>query len=131
MRRGRAEAPTRRSRPTDHPRFASVGVPVRIALEGNRLTDFPGQIIEFDRFWVKVRFEGKKPRLREGAGIGVQLGLPGREATLLQGIVWRVDPDGVLTVLLSLSTPEFERLKSLAARVIEERTPLLKPTPRS
>ena len=130
MRRGRAEAPTRRSRPPDHPRFASVGVPVRIAVESNRLTDFQGQIIEFDRFWVKVRFEGKKPRLREGTGIGLQLGLPGREATLpLQGIVWRVDPDGVMTVLLSLSAPEFERLKSLAAKVIEERTPLLKPTP--
>jgi len=116
MRRGRTETPPVRSRPSDRARFAWIGVPVRIALEGDRLTDFQGQIIAFDRSWVKVRFGAKKPRPREGTGVGLQFGPTGREAMLpLKGIVWRVDPDGVTTVLLSLSTPEFRRLESLAA----------------
>lgn len=130
MRRGRTETPPVRSRPPDRAQFGWIGVPVRIALEGNRLTDFQGQIIGFDRSWVKVRFGVKTPRPPEGTGVGLQFGPTGREATLpLRGIVWRVDPDGVMTVLLSLSTPEFQRLKSLAARVADERTAPLKPPP--
>ena len=116
MRRGHTETPTRRNRPPERARFAWIGVPVRITLEGDRLTDFQGQIIAFDRSWVKVRFGAKKPRLSEGRGVGLQFGPSGRQAMLpLQGIVWRVDPDGSMTVLLSLSTPEFQRLKNLAA----------------
>lgn len=113
MRRGHTETPTPRNRPPD--RFAWIGVPVRITLGGDRLTDFQGQIIGFDRSWVKVRFGAKKPPLPEGTGVGLQFGPTGRQATLpLQGIVWRVDSDGDMTVLLSLSTPEFQRLKKLA-----------------
>lgn len=116
MRRGRTETPHVRSRPPDRARFATIGVPVRVALEGDRLTDFQGQIIGFDRSWVKVRFGAKQPRLSEGMGVSLQFGPTGRQAMLpLQGIVWRADPDGDMTVLLSLSTPEFRRLESLAA----------------
>lgn len=112
MRRGHTETPARH-RPPD--RFAWIGVPVRITLGGDRLTDFQGQIIGFDRSWVKVRFGAKRPRLSEGTGVRLQFGPSGRQAMLpLQGIVWRVDPDGDITVLLSLSTPEFQRLKKLA-----------------
>ena len=127
MRRGHAETTARRNRPPDHLRVTWSGVPVRIALAGARLADFQGQIIGFDRSWVKVRFEGKKPRLREGTGVGLQFGT-GREASPpLQGIVWTLDPDDVMTVLLSLSTREFESLRSLAGQVVEERKASVRP----
>ena len=138
MRRGHTETPTRRNRPPDRARFASIGVPVRVVLEGDRLTDFQGQIIGFDRSWVKVRFGAKQPRLSEGMGVSLQFGPTGRQAMLpLQGIVWRADPDGDMIVLLSLSTPEFRRLESLAASlkspppppVIRAHRPLASPHP--
>ena len=60
MRRGHTETPTRRNRPPEQARFAWIGVPVRITLEGDRLTDFQGPIIGFDRSLSTPEFQRLK-----------------------------------------------------------------------
>jgi len=87
-------------------------------------------MVALDRFRVKVRLETKKPGPPEGSNVWLQFGPRQRESpVVIGGIVWGVDPDGLITVLLSLTTPEFHSLKNLVNTLLSGETMPVPPRP--
>ena len=87
-------------------------------------------MVALDRFRVKVRLETKKPGPREGSNVWLQFGPRQRESpVVIGGMVWGVDSDGLITVLLSLTTPEFHSLKNLVNTLLSGETMPVPPRP--
>ena len=97
---------------------------VRITLQSDRLIEWPGKVVTLDRFRVKMRLVAKKSGPPEGSNVWLQFSsLPGQSSAPVGGMVSQVDPDGLITVLPSLSTQEFHRLKSLTNASSGDQTP--------
>src|SRR3990172_3079133 len=104
-------------------RSVRSGLPVKVALEGDRRADLQGEVVSFDRFWMRVKLGASKATAREGSNVGLELAaLPGEPPIQVNGIIWRAPGDGLITVLLSLSSPEFSRLKALASASADSRS---------
>ena len=93
-----------------------MGVAVHVALESDRLAEWQGQMVALQRFGVKVRLATKRPNPPKGSHVWLRFGSPDQEFLRVKGMVWRVDPDGLIAVLVSLSDEEFDRLKGLNPR---------------
>jgi tetratricopeptide (TPR) repeat protein len=97
-----------RRRPSRSEVFVSIG------RANNHLPEWEGRLAALDRFQAKVRLEAKKAGPAEGSNIWLQFGPGEREsATVLGGIVMGAEPSGLITILLSQTTREFQSLKNL------------------
>jgi hypothetical protein len=73
-----------------------------------------GEIVSFGPFGMKVRVEKGEPGPLEGTVVRLQFAPGDGESPLsIEGIVCRVDPDGLAITFINLSSQTFERLKSL------------------
>src|SRR3990172_8645259 len=104
-------------------RSVRSGLPVKVALEGDRRAELQGEVVSFDRFWMRVKLGASKATAREGSNVGLELAaLPGEPPIQVNGIIWRAPGDGLITVLLSLSSQEFGRLKALVSTSADSRS---------
>jgi len=104
-------------------RSVRSGLPVKVALEGDRRAELQGEVVSFDRFWMRVKLGATKATAREGSNVGLEFPtLPGEPPIQVNGIIWRAPGDGLITVLLSLSSPEFSRLKALVSASADSRS---------
>jgi hypothetical protein len=73
-----------------------------------------GEIVSFGPFGMKVRVEKRGPGPVEGTVVRLQF-MPGdgESALSIEGIVCRVDPDGLAITFINLRSDTFERLKHL------------------
>lgn len=96
---------------------------VKVALEDDRRAKLHGEVVAFDRFWMRVKLEPSKATAREGSSVGLEVAsLDGEPPIQVHGIVWRAPGDGLITVLLSLSGQEFSRLKGLVSASVDSRS---------
>lgn len=96
---------------------------VKVALKDDRRTKLHGEVVAFDRFWMRVKLGPSKATAREGSSVGLELAsLDGEPPIQVHGIVWRAPGDGLITVLLSLSGQEFSRLKGLVSASVDSRS---------
>ena len=96
---------------------------MRIGRGVDRPVEWEGKMVALDRFRATVRLETKKPSPPEGSNVWLQFGPRQKESpTFFGGMVWGVDPDGSITVLLSLTTREFHNLKSLVKALLSGET---------
>lgn len=96
---------------------------LKVALEGDRRAQLHGEVVAFDRFWMRVKLGPSKATAREGSSVGLELAsLDGEPPIQVNGIVWRAPGDGLITVLLSLSGQEFSRLKGLVSASVDSRS---------
>ncbi len=109
-----------------------MGVAVHVALDSDRLVEWQGEMVALQRFGVKVRLGTKRPNPPKGSHVWLRFGSLDQEFMRVKGMVWRVDSDGLIAVLVSLSDEEFLRLqglsppqqaKTLAARPDREPSP--------
>jgi len=104
-------------------RSVPSGLRVKVALEGERRAELQGEVVAFDRFWMRVKLGASKATAREGSNVVLELAnLDGEPPIQVNGIVWRAPGDGLITVLLSLSGPEFSRLKALVSASADSRS---------
>ena len=95
-------------------RSVRSGFPVKVALGSDRRAELRGEVVAFDRFWMRVKLGVGKATAREGSNVGLELGsFDGEPPIQVNGIVWRAPAGGVITILLSLSSQEFSRLQGL------------------
>src|SRR3972149_8714036 len=88
-------------------RSVRSGLPVKVALEGDRRAELQGEVVAFDRFWMRVKLGASKATAREGANVGLELAaLPGEPPIQVNGIVWRGAGGGSLTGVPPLQRPE-------------------------
>ncbi|MBI3030199.1 MAG: tetratricopeptide repeat protein [Candidatus Rokubacteria bacterium] len=98
---------------------------MKVALEGERRAELQGEVVAFDRFWMRVKLGASKATAREGSNVVLELAnLDGKPAIQANGIVWRAPGDGLITVLLSLSSQEYGRLKALVSASADSRSAL-------
>ena len=104
-------------------RSVPSGLRVKVALEGERRAELQGEVVAFDRFWMRVKLGGSKATAREGSNVVLELAnLDGEPPIQVNGIIWRAPGDGLITVLLSLSSQEFGRLKALVSTSADSRS---------
>jgi len=104
-------------------RSVPSGLPVKVALEGERRAELQGEVMAFDRFWMRVKLGASKATAREGSNVVLELAnLDGEPPIQVNGIIWRAPGDGLITVLLSLSSQEFGRLKALVSTSADSRS---------
>jgi len=104
-------------------RSVPSGLRVKVALEGERRAELQGEVVAFDRFWMRVKLGASKATAREGSNVVLELAnLDGEPPIQVNGIIWRAPGDGLITVLLSLSSQEFGRLKALVSTSADSRS---------
>lgn len=104
-------------------RSVPSGLPVKVSLQGERRAELQGELVAFDRFWMRVKLGASKATAHEGSNVGLELANPDGEPPIqVNGIVWRAPGGGLITVLLSLSGPEFSRLKALVSASADSRS---------
>jgi len=100
---------------------------VTVALERDPLIEWRGKVIALDRSRVKVKLGTEKPSPRDGSSVSLRLDSLGRESPpSLRGMVCEVGSDGVITVLPSLTTQEFNQIKAF----LSGESPPAQPAPR-
>jgi len=88
-------------------------VTVTVALESDPLIEWRGKVIALERSRVKVKLGTEKPSPRDGSSVSLRLDSLKRESPPpLRGMVCGIGPDGVITVLPSLTTEEFNQIKA-------------------
>lgn len=87
---------------------------VRIATSVDSPPRWQGKVVELDRFSAQVAMETREPVLRQGASVWLHFDPPGGGSPLsVAGIISGVARGGRITVLLSLSPGEYNRLQGL------------------
>lgn len=107
----------------DRRRHPRVAVAWNVTLENDRGFQWAGELISFGPFGVKVSVETKESSLSEGSIVRLQFSPPdGKFPTPMsaKGMVWRVDPDGLVIVFLDLNAHAFLRMKSLVKTLLKE-----------
>src|SRR3972149_396906 len=54
-------------------RSVPSGLPVKVALEGERRAELQGEVMAFDRFWMRVKLGASKATAREGSNVVLEL----------------------------------------------------------
>ncbi len=107
----------------DRRRSPRVVVAWNVTLENDGGVQWAGEMIGLGPFGVKVRVETEESGLSEGSIVRLQFAPPdGKFPTPMsvKGMVWRVDPDGLVIVFLDLSAHAFLRMKSLVKALLKE-----------
>lgn len=105
----------------DRRRYRRVEVAWEIAVESIHRVEWPGEIVSFGPFGMKLRVEAKGPGPSEGNVVRLKFAPAEGEPLLsLEGIVCRVDPDGLAVTFVNLSAHVFQRLKSLVDTLLGE-----------
>ncbi len=87
---------------------------VTIATSADSPSRWQGKVVELDRFSAHVAIETRDPVLRQGASVWLHFDPPGGGSPLsVAGIISGVGRGGRITVLLSLSPREYNRLRGL------------------
>ena len=111
------------ARVEDRRRSPRVAVAWNVTLENDGGIQWAGEMIGLGPFGVKVRVETEESSLSEGTIIRLQFAPPdGKFPTPMsvKGMVWRVDPDGLVIVFLDLNAHAFLRMKSLVKTLLKE-----------
>ena len=102
-------------------RYARVEIAWNVAVGWGPRFKWQGEIVSLSPFGVKVRLGATDPGPPVGTEVQLQFAPPDKQAPLsLNGVVWRVDPDGLAVALLKLGVDEFYRLKSLVDALLAE-----------
>ena len=103
-------------------RYARVEVAWNVAVGWGPRFNWKGEIVSLSPFGVKVRLGEKEPGPPAGTEVQLQFTPPNKKAAPLavNGVVWRVDPDGLAIALLKLDVDDFYRLKSLVDALLAE-----------
>ena len=111
---GRASQEQTPIRVTDRRRYPRAEVDRVVFLEANLNIAFRGTVAGLSPFGVKLRLHAGDPRLSAGTLVRLHCPLFDGEALLsIEGLVWRVDPDGVVVVFVGLRPEIFSRLRAL------------------
>lgn len=95
-------------------RYGRVNVVWGVTVEPIQRVRWQGEIVSFGPFGMKVRIEKGEPVPVEGTVVRFQLTPRDGESSLsIEGIVCRVDPDGLAITFINLRSATFERLKQL------------------
>jgi hypothetical protein len=100
-----------------------VAVAWNVTLENEGGTQWAGEMIGLGPFGVKVRVETGDSGLSEGSLVRLRFSPPdGKFPTPMsvKGMVWRVDPDGLIIVFIDLNPHAFLRMKSLVKTLLKE-----------
>ena len=111
------------ARVEDRRRSPRVAVAWNVTLENDRGDQWAGEMVGLGPFGVKVGVETGESSLSEGSIVRLQFAPPdGKFPTPMsvKGMVWRVDPDGLVVVFLDLNTHAFLRMKSLVKTLLKE-----------
>lgn len=102
-------------------RYPRVDVAWNVAVGWGPRFNWQGEMVSLSPFGVKVKLGEKDPGPPVGTEVQLQFAPPDKKAHLsINGVVWRVDPDGLAVALLKLSVDEFYRLKSLVDALLAE-----------
>ena len=102
-------------------RYARVEVAWNVAVGWGPRFQWQGEMVSLSPFGVKVRLGEKEPGPPAGTKVQLQFTPPDKKAPLsINGVVWRVDPDGLAVALLKLGVDDFYRLKSLVDALLAE-----------
>lgn len=101
-------------------RYPRVEVAWNVAVGWGPRFEWPGEFVSLSPFGVKVKLGEKDPGPSAGTEVRLQFAPPdGKAPMFINGVVWRVDPDGLAIALLKLNADEFYRLKSLVDTQLE------------
>jgi CheY-like chemotaxis protein len=118
------EEPSREATPLDDRRRSPrVAVAWSVTLENEDGTQWSGEMIGLGPFGVKVRVETGDSGLSEGSLVRLRFSPPdGKFPTPMsvKGMVWRLDPDGLIIVFIDLNPHAFLRMKSLVKTLLKE-----------
>jgi CheY-like chemotaxis protein len=118
------EPPARVDTPMeDRRRSPRAAVVWSVALEDDGGFEWAGEMMSLGPFGVKLRVEAEESGLSEGSVIRLRFSPPdGKFPTpmTVRGMVWRVDPDGLVVVFLDLNAHAFLRMKSLVKTLLQE-----------
>lgn len=106
----------------DRRRYPRVEVAWKVAVGWGPRFKWHGEIVSLGPFGVKVRLGANQPGPPAGTKVQLQFApTDGKAPMSIRGIVWRVDPDGLLAIALpKLGVEEFHRLKSLVETFLAE-----------
>jgi CheY-like chemotaxis protein len=107
----------------DRRRSPRVVVAWNVTLENDGGVQWAGEMIGLGPFGVKVKVETEESGLSEGSIVRLRFAPPdGKFPTPMsvKGMVWRVDPDGLVIVFLDLNAHAFLRMKSLVKTLLKE-----------
>ncbi len=91
------------NRAVDRRRYRRVEVAWDITVESIRRFEWSGEIVSFGPFGMKVRLKANEPVPTEGTVVRLQFVPPDEKSPLsIEGIVCRVDPDGLAITLMNL-----------------------------
>ncbi|MBI3030462.1 MAG: response regulator [Candidatus Rokubacteria bacterium] len=111
------------TRKDDRRRSPRAAVAWNVALENDLGAQWAGEMMSLGPFGVKVKVETEESSLSEGSIVRLQFSPPdGKFPTPMsvKGMVWRVDPDGLVIVFLDLNAHAFLRMKSLVKTFVQE-----------
>ena len=89
-----------------------------IGRAADRLVEWEGKLVAFDRSRAKVWLETKKPSPPDGSNVWLRFGPRHKESPVVGGMVWGTESDGSITILLSLTTREFQSLTNLVSALL-------------
>lgn len=124
--KGHMERPVTASRgqkviPTeDRRRYPRVEVAWDVTVESGPRVEWQGEIVSFGPFGMRVRLPGKKPSPSEGSVVRVRFAPLDESPLSIEGVVCRVDPDGLAITFVNLSSRTFDRLKSFVDTLLRE-----------
>ena len=102
-------------------RYPRVEVAWNVAVGWGPRFQWKGEMVSLSPFGVKVKLGEKDPGPPAGTEVSLQFGPPDKKASLtINGVVWRVDPDGLAIALLKLGVDDFYRLKGLVDTLLAE-----------
>lgn len=107
----------------------TAGVAVSIGRAADRQVEWEGKLVAFDRTRAKVWLETKKPTPPDGSNVWLRFGPRHKESPVVGGMVWGTEFDGSITVLLSLTTREFQSLTNLVSALLKGETAAPSPEP--
>ena len=111
------------TRVEDRRRSPRAAVAWNVTLENDSESQWVGEMISLGPFGVKVGLEAGESGLSEGSVVRLRFSPPdGKFPTPMsvKGMVWRVDPDGLVVVFLDLNAHAFLRMKSLVKTLLKE-----------
>ncbi len=110
---GRASQEQTPIRVNDRRRYPRAEVDLVVLLDANPDITLRGTAEGLSPFGVKLRLHAADPRLSAGTLARLHCSLFDGEPLLsVEGLVWRVDPDGVVVVFVGLQPEIFSRLRA-------------------
>lgn len=105
----------------DQRRYRRVEVSWDVAAENISRFEWPGRITSFGPYGMKVRLDTTEPGLSAGNVVRTRFAPPdGQPPLSVEGVVCRVDPDGVAITFINLRPQTFDRLKGLVDVLLAE-----------